>query len=221
MSALAALGGGGLSLSRLDTAAAARLSRALQTRAEEAGQRELDGLTRVAEFQTEAQKKIAETQNQALAALTKGQALLAESLESWRSEADADADAAETARQKLSDNVADLLKQVEALLAWLANAPRVSAGGTVGRVSGRTGDVLGWPHATGDVVWTHNILRGGWLKCNGTERLIKEFPELYNVIGRRYGTPSSADAFKLPSKAQLTADSVVLGNNGLQCFIRT
>jgi len=48
----------------------------------------------------------------------------------------------------------------------------------------------------------------GWLLCDGSELLIKEYGFLYNVIGTSFGSPSLSTKFKLPNPAGLVPTSV-------------
>jgi microcystin-dependent protein len=43
-----------------------------------------------------------------------------------------------------------------------------------------------------------NIAPEGWLICDGTELLISEYSNLYNIIGNTYGETSDSKYFKLP-----------------------
>ena len=40
---------------------------------------------------------------------------------------------------------------------------------------------------------------GNFLPCDGTERLVADFPELAGLLGSTYGTPSTSGKFKLPN----------------------
>jgi len=48
----------------------------------------------------------------------------------------------------------------------------------------------------------------GWLLCDGSEVLIKDYRFLYNVIGTSFGAPSAATKFKLPNPAALVPTAV-------------
>jgi len=79
----------------------------------------------------------------------------------------------------------------------------------------------GIPFATGDWLLTFNGARAGWLLCDGHEVRRDEYPNLARLIGGLYGAASSGDFFKLPTKAQITNDAVMLANNRANFIIRT
>lgn len=118
--------------------------------------------------------------------------------------------------------------QLEALRRWAADVQRIanaaearrqarSAGGVVGATGPDGNAVSGLPIATGTVVYClQSATPEGWLACDGTERRIADFPELYAVIGGQFGTANEA-CFKLPAASDLGGAIATSG----QWLIRT
>lgn len=75
---------------------------------------------------------------------------------------------------------------------------------------------------TGTIIWSVKPLDAHyWLYCNGREVPKERYPALAKLVGDTFGSPSSSDKFKLPSKSQLTAASFMLNNNRMKPFIHT
>ena len=55
---------------------------------------------------------------------------------------------------------------------------------------------------------------GKFLPCDGTERLINDFPELAAILGNTYGDPSSSGKFKLPNLSGRVPIGNGTGNDG-------
>lgn len=71
-----------------------------------------------------------------------------------------------------------------------------SAGGLLER------EALGYPFATGTIVWTLNSPPPGWLTCNGTWVRIDDYPELYNTIRVAGHGVNAQGEFRLPPQNQ-------------------
>lgn len=105
-------------------------------------------------------------------------------------------------------------ERLEALRRWAADVQRIaaaatarqqakSAGGVVGSTGPDGNAVSGLPIATGCVLYSFQAgVPEGWLACDGTERRIADYPELYAVIGGQFGTADEA-CFKLPAAGDL------------------
>ncbi|MBX9704236.1 MAG: phage tail protein [Silvanigrellaceae bacterium] len=85
-------------------------------------------------------------------------------------------------------STADLEKAIEALRTEIlqiktkANQTKKTFDGIVGQV----------------VAYTSEKVPDGWLHCDGRAVAIKDYPELYKVIGNTYGTPINSNDFKIP-----------------------
>lgn len=72
--------------------------------------------------------------------------------------------------------------------------------------------------ATGDLKLSTNYTDLCWLKCDGRDVAIADYPELYSVIGTKFGAAADATKFfKLPSAANLPA----IPSGGIDWHIRT
>jgi hypothetical protein len=118
--------------------------------------------------------------------------------------------------------------QLDALRRWAADVQRIaqaaearrqakSAGGVVGTTGSDGNAVSGAPIATGSVIYClQSGVPEGWLACDGAERRIADFPELYAVIGLQFGAANEA-CFKLPAASDLGGAIATSG----QWLIRT
>lgn len=48
------------------------------------------------------------------------------------------------------------------------------------------------------ILWSTNIAPTDWLNCDGSEVLIADYPELYDVIGTTYGSGDGSTTYNLP-----------------------
>jgi hypothetical protein len=63
-----------------------------------------------------------------------------------------------------------------------------------------------------NVVWPVGTLRlsvsdtapTGWLKCDGSSKVRATYPELYSLIGNKYGTPISGNEFYIPNLFEIS-----------------
>lgn len=56
----------------------------------------------------------------------------------------------------------------------------------------------GWPVAAIRMFAGTGALPDGWLECDGSELKRTEYPDLYELIGTNFGTPSDVTKFVLP-----------------------
>lgn len=206
-------------LSGLDRMADFRMRRAqMKWRAAELD-RQLTEMNEIINAELEGQKALVDLQITAIDGLTDAQDITTEAIQSLEDDIRESDDDRRIQYEMISGTGKAALALAELTATWLLNRAKISAGGAVGEQAGVT--VLGWPWATGDIKLSHNAQSAGWLCCQGTERRRDEYPELAYWIGGKYGTASTSDFFKLPSKAQLTGDAVILNNGGVEYYIRT
>lgn len=93
-----------------------------------------------------------------------------------------------------------------------------------GPVHGKNRLSIGYPAITGEIRWViNNAPPNGWLVCNGQTVKVALYPELYRVIGTAFGPLNSNPGgpfFQLPSKNQLTADTVLLSSSVIAAIVR-
>jgi microcystin-dependent protein len=61
------------------------------------------------------------------------------------------------------------------------------------------------------IPYTNEIIPSGWLKCDGSELLQTQYPDLYSIIGNQYG--GSSTTFKLPDMRSKTIIGSGQGTN--------
>ena len=102
------------------------------------------------------------------------------------------------------DRYAEKLRVLDETLKRGATGRSASAGGLCDDSAKGDGRASGHPWATGDMKLAcraQNVPEG-WLPCIGGYVQRVSYPELYSVIGERFGS-SSQDNFKLPGAADL------------------
>lgn len=90
-----------------------------------------------------------------------------------------------------------LLKQLSALWTWYESRDQ-SAGGLVKQAKQSGQVVEGFPFPTGTILWTANGAPDGWLVCDGTWRLMREYPELHARLQGAFGV--GGESFALPAR---------------------
>ena len=133
----------------------------------------------------ESQEKIAEDQQKGIDALVEANKLAQE----WREEM----------AQQMTDAAARLDK--------FMGAAEATSGGVIGQVKEDGTIVNGYPWATGDVIWSTNTTatRPGWIMADARWLFADEYPELFAVLGTRFGVQTAADGrmqFRLPSRTE-------------------
>lgn len=118
-------------------------------------------------------------------------------------------------------NQQEVSAQIRALYETLIiqSIGNATAGGLINQETQRTqyGKLRFDCPATGDLKLTTNFTDRCWLKCEGQEVSTNDYPELYSVIGNKFGTPSTVDVFKLPARADLPT----IPTSGIDWAIRT
>jgi len=102
----------------------------------------------------------------------------------------------------------------EALLGSTENFYATS-GGALEQMDQTLGDglkILARIIPTGTILFTHQTDRlklreAGWLICRGEEVSKHDYPELYSVLGNKWGVASNSDRFLLPGPYQLFAQT--------------
>ena len=108
-----------------------------------------------------------------------------------------------------------------------------SSGGALDQMNETLGDglsILARIIPTGTIMFTHQTDRlalreAGWLICDGHEASMADYPELYSVVGNKWGPPLQSGYFQLPQPEQLFAeidpwfDALNLVEQGGACWI--
>lgn len=177
--------------------------------------------------QQEAAEAIADLQTEAMKALADAVRISNEASAEYQDfikEQSAQEQAAlEQARKELSRIGASLNKlkksfegDVQRVAKWFACRAQ-SAGGNTKTAADLPG--RGFPIPTGTIIWTLNDRPPGWLYCNGATLFVSRFPQLYEVIGNRWGGEEGT-TFVLPSRSDCPGYSAAL-SDAWRAIIRT
>lgn len=172
-------------LSRGQEASQRRFLAGLQERAAATQEAQIAELIDRIDRLQESQETIAEDQQKGIDALVEANKLAQE----WR------------------DEMAQQMMDAAARLDKFMGAADATAGGVIGQVKEDGTIVNGYPWATGDVIWSTNTLatRPGWIMADGRWLFADENPELFVVLGTRFGVQEAADGrmqFRLPSRTE-------------------
>lgn len=216
-----------LSFGSLDRASSERFQLSFLRSQQAELDRQITAQNDLVNVELEGQRKLVELQQVAMEALGETIDLVAEAQALVAEETKERGDALNALVEGLGEQFRDFSESALAVHAQvietlLAKARGATASAALYPDEGVGQTLQGWPNRVADIRRTCNVnVPPGWFLCNGTLRMRDEYPALAAAIGGRFGgSGAGGGAFFLPTKAELTSDTVMLADDTQQFYIR-